>query len=182
MRWVKFGLLLFILSSVIFLVSCKKCCDRCAILPPEVASSVDFSRYAGVWNEIAAFPNRFEVGCHCSKADYSTLTYGKGSVTMSCEREGKLESMKATFWVVDESHARLRLRFHWPFYSNSWILYVSPDYRDALVGTPDRDRLWVMSRSPKLNQKMLDKLTDIAKQQGYPVENLKVTTESSCTN
>lgn len=38
---------------------------------PEVVSTVDLSRYAGRWYEIARLPNRFEKKC----ADSVTATY-----------------------------------------------------------------------------------------------------------
>ncbi|CAN5268043.1 hypothetical protein BH09BAC1_BH09BAC1_11200 [soil metagenome] len=31
---------------------------------------VDIARYMGEWYEIASFPNRFQKGCHCTKAIY----------------------------------------------------------------------------------------------------------------
>ena len=39
------------------------------------------------------------------------------------------------------------LPFAW---SDYWILYVDPAYRHAVVGTPDRKRLWLLSRTPDI--------------------------------
>lgn len=181
MKWLNFLLLLVIAFLLVFYVfPHSRCCGRCSLPPPVTVQAVDLSRYTGTWYEIAAFPNRFEKGCHCAKADYSLLPSGRMKVLNSCFRDGKQDSFSGVAWNTDETNAKLRVRFYWPFYGNYWILFISPDYHDALVGSPDRDYLWILSRSPKFNQKTYDALAAIAKKQGYPIEKLQITTDKSC--
>ena len=52
-----------------------------------------------------------------------------------------------------------------------WILSLDPDYRWALVGSPDRQRLWVLSRQSRLGRDTYRQLVAQAAQQGYRLMN-----------
>ena len=53
-----------------------------------------------------------------------------------------------------------------------WILRLDDNYQTALVGTPNRKYLWVLSREPKLDEATLQSYIETAKQQGYDVSKL----------
>ena len=55
---------------------------------------------------------------------------------------------------------------------NYWILALDPDYRTALVGTPDRRFLWILSRTPQLDDAIYQRLVEHAEQLGFPVSDL----------
>ena len=52
------------------------------------------------------------------------------------------------------------------------ILALDPDYRTALVGTPDRRFLWILSRTPQLDEAIYQRLVEHAKTLGFPVSDL----------
>jgi apolipoprotein D and lipocalin family protein len=51
-----------------------------------------------------------------------------------------------------------------------WILKLDRDYEVALVGTPDRDFLWVLSRAPRLDEDRLAVELDYARTLGFDVD------------
>jgi apolipoprotein D and lipocalin family protein len=55
---------------------------------------------------------------------------------------------------------------------NYWILDLDPEYRTALVGTPDRRYLWILARAPLIDDGTYQKLVQLARGFGYPVEQL----------
>jgi apolipoprotein D and lipocalin family protein len=55
---------------------------------------------------------------------------------------------------------------------NYWIIDLDPDYQTALVGTPDRRYLWILSRSPHLDGATYQRLVGTAQQLGFPVSEL----------
>ena len=55
---------------------------------------------------------------------------------------------------------------------NYWILALDPDYRTAMVGTPDRRFLWILSRTPQLDNAIYRRLVEYASQLGFPVSDL----------
>jgi len=148
---------------------------------PTVAS-VDLSRYAGTWYEIARLPMWFQRHCVDSKAIYSSRPDGAVGVHNECVTDtGKVEQAEGVATVVDaKTNARLRVVFdNWfaqlvgsSHEGNYWILALEPDYRIAMVGTPDRRFLWILSRTPQLDEAMYRHLVERAQQLGYPVSDL----------
>ena len=53
-----------------------------------------------------------------------------------------------------------------------WVLYLDDDYRVALVGNPDRQYLWLLSRTPQVSAKTQAQLLSIARERGYATEGL----------
>jgi apolipoprotein D and lipocalin family protein len=151
--------------------------------PPTTASQVNLSRYMGRWYEIASFPNFFQKGCQCTMADYKL---GKDVVRIknSCYKgvDYKLSSKSAKGWPVVGSHnSKLRVQFFWPFKADYWVLYVSKNYKEAIVGTPSREYLWILSRNKHISSSHYAKLISIAKQKGFDVMKL-IKTKQNCDN
>jgi apolipoprotein D and lipocalin family protein len=144
--------------------------------PLTTVSHVDLHRYAGLWYEIARLPQRFEKGCAHVTAEYRPLADGRIEVLNTCHQDsvyGPVETVRGLARVVDaKTNAKLKVQFQWPFEGDYWVLVLDEDYRFALVGTPDRKGLWVLSREPQLSHPALAKLTEMARQKGFAVEKL----------
>jgi apolipoprotein D and lipocalin family protein len=141
--------------------------------------SVDLHRFAGRWFEVAAFPAWFEKGCRCSGAE---LIHMDDYVEMHsiCDKEGELSVRSADFEVVDGApDVNLKVRFVWPFKSEYWIIALDRDYQYAMVGHPERKYLWILSRSPDIDQDVYQSLLKKALSKGYDVSKL-VETGKSC--
>ncbi|MDM1761129.1 lipocalin family protein, partial [Acinetobacter sp. 251-1] len=53
-----------------------------------------------------------------------------------------------------------------------WILKLDENYQTALVGTPNKKYLWVLSRTPQLDQSILDEYLNYAKTLGYELNDI----------
>ncbi|MBL7714066.1 MAG: lipocalin family protein [Bdellovibrionales bacterium] len=142
--------------------------------------SVDLNRYTGVWHQIAFFPTRFQRKCTLdTTAEYGLRADGKISVRNECTKNesGKRVSIEGTARVVDPvSLAKLKVKFFWFAPAGDyWIIDLGSNYEYAVVGTPDRDYLWVLSRTPTISQNVYDQLVARAKAQQFPVEKLQIT-------
>jgi apolipoprotein D and lipocalin family protein len=148
----------------------------------QVVESVDLDRYMGKWYEIAAFPMWFERGCTCSVAEY-TLQGDIVLVRNSCRkdsREGKLKTATAKAWPVEgTNNAKLKVQFFWPFRADYWIIALDADYRYAMVGHPKRKYLWILSRTPVMDERLYNQLVETARAKGYDVTRLR-RTEQTC--
>ncbi|RAK70493.1 lipocalin family protein [Hymenobacter edaphi] len=137
---------------------------------------VDLHRYAGRWYEIARLPQRFEQGCTHVTAEYRPLADGNIEVHNTCHQDsvnGPAETVRGLARVVDpKTNAKLKVQFQWPFEGDYWILALDEHYRFALVGTPDRKGLWILSREPQLSHPALANLTEMARQKGFAVDKL----------
>lgn len=140
----------------------------------EVVSHVELQSYLGKWYEIAHLPFRFEEGCTDITATYSLSKDGKGvNVLNECLRNGTLKQAKGKAKVVDKSTgAKLKVTFFWPFSANYWIIDLGRDYDFALVGTPDRKYLWILSRTRQMDDTRFAQLVERAKAKGFDVESL----------
>lgn len=149
---------------------------------PPVVWSVDLARYAGTWYEIARLPMWFQRHCVDSKAIYTSRSDGTIGVHNEClTDDGGMAMAKGVATVVDtKTNARLKVVFdNWVarlFGSskngNYWILDLDHDYRAALVGTPDRRYLWILARSPHLDNVTFQRLVSKGRDLGYAVDEL----------
>ncbi len=142
--------------------------------PPQVVAQVDLARYMGTWHEIAKFPNRFQRGCGCTTATYALRPDGKVAVANRCRGvDGNPKLAKGWAKVVDPTvPGKLRVTFFWPFFGDYWILALDPDYRHVLVGTPNRKYLWILARTPRMEESAYLALVQKAREPGFPVERL----------
>ncbi len=134
----------------------------------EVVPRVDLKRYLGKWYEIAHLPAKFQDGCSETTATYSLNDDRTISVRNECKRNGKLKTAKGKAKVVDQATgAKLKVSFFWPFYGDYWIVKLGSNYEYSVVGNPDRKYLWILSRTPQMDEKLFSELTEFAKSKGF---------------
>ena len=145
--------------------------------PVKSADQIDLPRYLGRWYEVSRLPTRYEKRCAADvMATYTQDRQGLISVVNSCRRSnGRMMVARGSARIVAGSgNARLKVSFVPQtlrvvpfFWADYWVLMVDDDYRYALVGTPDRRNLWLLSRTPALSAADQDRLIDYARGQGY---------------
>lgn len=143
---------------------------------------VDIERYSGKWYEIASYPQRFQRGCTCTTAEYTATDKGYIIVVNRCRKngpQGKVSSIRGkAFPVKGSGNAKLKVQFFWPFKGDYWIIDLAPDYSYAVVGTQNRKYLWILSRTPSLDQSTLDKILMGIKEKNFDVTRLAYTTQN----
>jgi apolipoprotein D and lipocalin family protein len=153
---------------------------------PQTVEMVDLDRYLGRWFEIARLPNRFQDLCVSNVvATYAKASNGAVRVENRCTNAaGETKEALGEVRSTDLSNSKLEVRFapNWlswlPLvWGDYWVLYLEADYSVALVGSPDRQFLWVLSRSSNLEKTKLDMLLGKAKEQGFAVEKVMATVQ-----
>lgn len=151
--------------------------------PLETVESVNIQKYLGTWYEIALLPNSFEEGCHCTTAEYSLIDSTTIKVVNTCNQgspEGEIDKADGKAFVVEgSSNSKLEVQFFWPFKGDYWILELDENYKYALVGSPSREYLWILSRTPTLSQNIVDQLLRIAEAKGFDTSKI-IYTDQSC--
>ena len=149
--------------------------------PLTVVDVVDLNRYLGMWYEIASYPSWFQKGCTGSTAEYSLLSDGKIQVINRCHKdslEGPLKVSKGKAEVADiATNAKLKVWFFWPFKGNYWIIDLSPDYQWVVVGEPSRKYLWILSRTPTMDEAVYQGVIERLPQKGYDPAGLRKTAQ-----
>lgn len=155
---------IFIAIISVLLFSCKP--EK----PLETVSNVDEIRYMGIWYEIARLPNRFENGLTDITATYSLRNDGKITVhNKGLKTDGTLSEVKGIACIPDASEkAKLKVSFFRPFYGKYWIIALDTlNYQYAMVAHPNRDYLWILSRTPRMERALYDELIASAAKKGF---------------
>ncbi|MCA9422299.1 MAG: lipocalin family protein, partial [Nitrospira sp.] len=74
--------------------------------------------------------------------------------------------------VFDQWAAKLVAWFTSSEQGNYWILRVDPDYRLAIVGTPDRDYLWILARTPTIDEASYQDMVSFSHRLGFQTEHV----------
>lgn len=137
--------------------------------------AVDLKRYVGVWYEIARLPNRFEKDCAANvTATYTQRSDGKIEVINECQKSNNvMKRSKGTAKVVANSgNAKLKVTFFWPFSGDYWVLDLGQNYEYAVVGEPSRKYLWILSRTPQMDDELYQQLLSRAAAQGFDTKSV----------
>jgi apolipoprotein D and lipocalin family protein len=136
---------------------------------------VELSRYTGTWYEIARYPNRLQKDCTDASAAYRLGSDGSLTVLNSCLKNGKLDTTKGKALVVDPTtNAKLKVSFFWPS-DDYWIVDLGADYDYAVVSVPDRRYLWILARSPQVDDALYRQILERLKNQGFDIYRLETT-------
>ncbi len=164
-------ILCILLAGGVSLCACSTTKENGVMKPLEVVPSVDLGKYMGMWYEIGRYPNRFQEGCVATQAMYSLRPDGKVKVLNSCREgspDGKQKTIEGKAWSVDPvTNARLKVQFFWPFSGDYWIIQLDKNYQYAVVGHPKRTYLWILSRTPALDQATTSAIEQKLIEQGY---------------
>ena len=156
---------------------------RAAAQPPmhKPVPVLDLRRYAGTWHQVAHLPRFFQRTCVSgTTATYTPMADGLIEVRNACTtKDGERIESVGRAETVPGAPGSLRVRFapEWmswlPFtWAPYWVLEVDEDYRWAMVGGPDREYLWILSREPVMDPARYDALVERARALGYPVQDL----------
>jgi apolipoprotein D and lipocalin family protein len=90
---------------------------------------------------------------------------------------GEFASAKGRAKVTDKNtNAKLKVTFFWPFYGDYWILELGEDYEYAVVGEPQRKYLWILSRTPQMNDSLYRQLLENMATRGFAIDKVIRTT------
>ncbi len=136
----------------------------------------DLQRYLGRWYEIARLDHRFERGMSHVTANYSMLPDGGVEVVnrgFDMDKQDWKEAEGKAYPVGDPTIGELKVSFFGPFYGGYNIIELdSKNYSYSLVSGPNLSYLWILSRTPKLPQAVLDQLVQKAQVLGFDTDEL----------
>ena len=134
---------------------------------------VELEKYLGKWYEIAHLPAKFQEGCDETTATYTLSKDGGISVLNQATKDGKMKQAKGKAKVVDKnSNAKLKVTFFWPFYGDYWIIKLGNNYDYSVVGTPNRKYLWILSRTPQMDDNLYSQIIEYVKSKGFDTNKL----------
>ena len=151
-------------------------CSSQNFKPIHTVSYVDIDRFMGDWYVIANIPTFIETDAYNAIENYAinedgsiatTFTFNQGSA------DGEQKQYKPTGFIVDQqSNALWDMQFIWPFKAEYRVIYLDEDYLTTIIGRSKRDYVWLMSRSPIIDETRYLSLLSFIQSQGYDISKI----------
>lgn len=145
----------------------------CVGIPENVKPVDNFNidRYLGRWYEIARLDHSFERGLTNVTADYRLLDGGGVRVLnrgYDAESGEWKQAEGKAFFVAAPDVGHLKVSFFGPFYGSYIVFDLDhAHYQYALVCGPEKSYLWILARTPTLNETVKKALLEKAAAAGF---------------
>ncbi len=156
----------FMALAAMFFASCNS-----AEIDNSTVKAVDLNRYLGSWYEIAKYDHVFERGLDYAMANYTLREDGKIDVLNTGIKDGRAKDAKGIAKTTNIP-GLLKVSFFGPFYSDYRIMMLDADYQYVLVGGSNDKYLWILSRTPQLDDATKTLILAEANRRGYDTSKL----------
>ncbi|EAL5648819.1 biotin transporter BioY, partial [Campylobacter coli] len=119
----------------------------------------------------------FQKSCVQSKAEYQLEYEGSTPVVniknICVKKDGEVSQAQGKAKVKSPRALSVKFSIFMNLFNktNYEILFIDTNYEVAVVGSPDKEYLWILSRKI-IDKKEIDKLLDIAKQKGFDISDI----------
>jgi apolipoprotein D and lipocalin family protein len=152
-------------------------CNDAGLPPVPTVAHVDLPRFMGNWYVIANIPTSMEKDAYGPQEHYRLAEDGTIETTFTFNAggfDGKLSRHTARGFVVDHaSNAAWKMQFIWPLRFEYLIAELAPDYSTTIIARSKRDYVWIMARTPHVDDATYQRLVDGAVALGYPRERIQ---------
>ena len=163
-----------LLLALLFLIS--SCKGQNTMIDKTVVKELDIERYLGKWYEISRYDHRFERGLVGVTASYSFREDGKIKVVNTGFKEtldGQKSEAIGKARIPDPNiPSKLKVSFFWFFYGDYFVLELDENYQWAVIGSSSDNYLWILSRTPQMDESLYNELLDKLTYRGYDVNKL----------
>ena len=129
------------------------------------------NNYLGKWYEIARLDHSFEHGLSRVTAEYSIREDGGVNVLNRgfSEENGKWkEAIGKAYFVEEPDTGYLKVSFFGPFYGSYVVFDLDySNYQYAFVSGPDYSYLWLLARSPEIEDDLKNLFVDQVTKFGF---------------
>jgi lipocalin len=164
----------FFIIALLFLIN--GCNGQNKMIDKTVVKELDIERYKGKWFEISRFNHIFERGLVGVTAFYSYREDGKIKVVNSGYKEtldGPKSEVIGKAKIPDPNiPSKLKVSFFWFFYADYFVLELDKNYQWAVVGSSSDNYLWILSRTPQMEESLYNELLNKISNRGYDINKL----------
>lgn len=146
--------------------------------PLQTVAEVDLARLAGRWFLVGELPAPQDAPAQ-EPPEVGLLPRDDGAFDL-LQRRGE-QGSEALLQALPDSHGSRLRTSRWPEWLRwlplAWtelgVLHVGTNYDEALLGSTERDSLWLLSRQPSLAPERRQALAQIALERGFAAEKLR---------
>lgn len=152
----------------------------CGVSPQKVTvpvvEKVDLPRFMGPWYVIGVIPTFIEKDIYNAVETYelasdgtikTTFTFNKGAF----DGEAKVMNPKG-FVIPGTNNAIWGMQFIWPVKAEYVISHVDADYTETIIARSARDYVWIMARTPTIDDARYAALVKRVADMGYDTSKL----------
>lgn len=135
----------------------------------------DITKFAGRWYELAHIPTDFENDMTRVTADYSILENGDIEVINTGFVNGEQRTITGVAKLTEDKYT---LKLSFPYSTEEFdykIIALSKDYEYAIIGSGDKDKLWILGRKPYTTPLEYAGFLNVAIKNGYDISKIKIT-------
>ena len=154
--------------------------SACGVSPQKVTvpvvASVDLPRFMGPWYVIGVIPTFIEKDIYNAVESYelapdgtirTTFTFNKGAL------DGPAKEMNPKGFVIPgTNNAIWGMQFIWPIKAEYVISHVDANYTETIIARSARDYVWIMARTPTIEEARYRELVGKVGAMGYDVSKL----------
>ncbi len=121
----------------------------------------NIKKFSGLWYEIARMENSYQTSCVASSVEYvlqKNNTYNVFNRCFENSLDGKLIEYNGSAKKISNNNiSKLKMRYFIFFTKEYNVIYIN-NYKTAVVANDDFSSLWIMSRTPFINNEELENI------------------------
>lgn len=167
------GRIAVVATAVLLLAACGVSPQKVTV---PVVEKVDLNRFMGPWYVIGVIPTFIEKNIYNAIESYelapdgtirTTFTFNKGAF------DGPAKRMEPKGFVIPgTNNAIWGMQFIWPVKAEYVISHVDNDYTETIIARSARDYVWIMARTPTIDDARYAALVKKVADMGYDMSKL----------
>ena len=166
--------------ATLLMIALTATLSACGVSPKKVTvpvvDKVDLQRFMGPWYVIGVIPTFIEKDIYNAIETYelapdgtikTTFTFNKGAF----DGEAKVMNPKG-FVIPGTNNAIWGMQFIWPIKAEYVISHVDADYTETIIARSARDYVWIMARTPTIDDQRYAALVKKVADMGYDLSKL----------
>lgn len=140
----------------------------------KLADFVDIDRFMGIWYVHGYTPTAIDKNAWNPTETYEMRDDGKIQTYYQFRKgspDGKVKTYKPVGTIKNtETNAEWRMRFFGVINAAYYVVYVSEDYQECIIGHPNKKYAWIMTRSKSIKDGAYERLLQELKDRDYDLE------------
>ena len=166
--------------AALLMIALTATLSACGVSPKKVTvpvvDKVDLQRFMGPWYVIGVIPTFIEKDIYNAIETYelapdgtikTTFTFNQGAF----DGEAKVMNPKG-FVIPGTNNAIWGMQFVWPIKAEYVISHVDAGYTETIIARSARDYVWIMARTPTIDDQRYAALVKKVADMGYDVSKL----------